>query len=83
MISIRRTLVAAAVAAALSLAASAVLLPTLAQAQATLKIVGLYELSGAGASAGTNFKNGVDMAVKEINAAGGILGKKLAHRTPA
>ena len=69
----RRTLVAAA--AALSLAS----LSGLAQAQATLKIGGLYELSGAGASAGTNFKNGVEMAVKEINAAGGILGKKIEH----
>jgi len=52
--------------------------PTLAQAQA-IKIAGLYELSGAGASAGTMFKNGVDLAVKEINAAGGILGKKIEH----
>ncbi|MES2958987.1 MAG: ABC transporter substrate-binding protein [Pseudomonadota bacterium] len=52
--------------------------PTLAQAQA-IKIAGLYELSGAGATAGTNFKNGVEMAVKEINAAGGILGRKLEH----
>ena len=34
---------------------------------------------GAGARAGTNFKNGVEMAVKEINAAGGILGKKIEH----
>ena len=51
----------------------------LAQAQSTIKIAGLYELSGAGASAGTNFKNGVDMAIKEINAAGGILGKKIEH----
>jgi hypothetical protein len=39
------------------------------------------ELSGAGASAGTMFKNGVEMAVKEINAAGGILGKKIEHST--
>lgn len=53
-------------------------LPALAQAQA-IKIAGLYELSGAGATAGTNFKNGVDMAVKEINAAGGILGRKIEH----
>ena len=52
-------------------------------AQNTIKIANLVEVSGGGASAGTNFKNGVDMAVKEINAAGGILGKKLAHRTPA
>jgi branched-chain amino acid transport system substrate-binding protein len=48
-------------------------------AQNTIKIAGLYELSGAGASAGTMFKNGVEMAVKEINAAGGILGKKIEH----
>jgi branched-chain amino acid transport system substrate-binding protein len=52
--------------------------PVLAQAQA-IKLAGLYELSGAGASAGTNFKNGVELAVKEINAAGGILGKKIEH----
>jgi branched-chain amino acid transport system substrate-binding protein len=46
-------------------------------AQNTIKIAGIVELSGGGASAGTNFKNGVDMAVKEVNAAGGILGKKI------
>jgi branched-chain amino acid transport system substrate-binding protein len=50
-----------------------------AAAQNTIKIAGLYELSGAGASAGTMFKNGVDLAVKEINEAGGILGKKIEH----
>jgi branched-chain amino acid transport system substrate-binding protein len=49
------------------------------QAQQTIKIAGLYELSGPGASAGTNFKNGVELAVKEINEAGGIMGKKLQH----
>ena len=48
-----------------------------AQAQQTIKIAVLQELSGAGATAGTNFKNGVELAVKEINAAGGILGKKI------
>jgi hypothetical protein len=46
-------------------------------AQDAIKIVGVYELSGAGASAGTYFKDGVELAVKEINAAGGILGKKI------
>ena len=76
MIFTRRTLVAAA--ATLSLCTLATLGGT-AHAQTLIKIGGLYELSGAGASAGTNFKNGVDMAVKEINAAGGILGKKLEH----
>ncbi len=44
-----------------------------------IKIAGLYELSGAGATAGTNFKNGVDLAIKEINASGGIMGRKLEH----
>ncbi len=67
---IRRTLLAAACGAAF---ASPVF------AQNTIKIAGLYELSGAGATSGTMFKNGVEMAVKEINAAGGILGKKIEH----
>lgn len=59
-------------AAAVALAAGAG-----AQAQQTIKIANIVELSGAGATAGTNFKNGVELAVKEINAAGGILGRKL------
>jgi branched-chain amino acid transport system substrate-binding protein len=45
--------------------------------QAQIKIAAVVELSGGGATAGTNFKNGVELAIKEINAAGGILGKKL------
>ena len=44
-------------------------------AQGVIKIANIVELSGGGATAGTNFKNGVEMAVKEINAAGGILGR--------
>src|ERR1700741_5194170 len=48
-----------------------------AQAQSTIKIASLQELSGTGATVGTNFKNGMDLAIKEINAAGGILGKKI------
>ena len=46
-------------------------------AQDVIKISNIVELSGGGATAGTNFKNGVELAVKEINAAGGILGKKI------
>ena len=46
-------------------------------AQQSIKIANIVELSGGGATAGTNFKNGVELAVKEINAEGGILGKKL------
>jgi branched-chain amino acid transport system substrate-binding protein len=48
-----------------------------AQAQQTVKLAVIQELSGAGATAGTNAKNGIELAVKEINAAGGILGRKL------
>jgi branched-chain amino acid transport system substrate-binding protein len=64
----RRTLIASA---ALLLAAAG------AQAQQTIKIASLQELSGTGATVGTNFKNGMDLAIREINAAGGILGKKI------
>lgn len=50
-------------------------------AQNTIKIANIVELSGAGASVGTNMKNGVELAVKEINASGGILGKKIETST--
>ena len=60
------------VAVALALAAP------LAAGQQTVKIANVVELSGTGTTAGTNFKNGVELAVKEINAAGGILGRKIA-----
>jgi branched-chain amino acid transport system substrate-binding protein len=71
MTTTRRTLIHTACALALAL-------PALAQAQA-IKIAGLYELSGAGATSGTNFRDGVLLAVKEINAAGGILGRQIDH----
>jgi branched-chain amino acid transport system substrate-binding protein len=69
MTTLRRTLLAAACSVALAL-------PAFAQAQ-PIKIASLQELSGGGATVGTNFKNGMDMAIKEINAAGGILGRKI------
>jgi len=56
-------------------------LPLLAQ-QAPIKIAGLVELSGTGATSGTNFNDGAKLAVKEINAAGGILGRKIEY-TPS
>jgi branched-chain amino acid transport system substrate-binding protein len=52
--------------------------PLLAQTQ-SVKIFGLVELSGTGATSGTNFNDGVKLAVKEINAAGGILGRKIEY----
>ncbi len=70
----RTTLKLIAAAAVLACAGSAF-------AQATFKVANIVELSGAGATSGTNFKNGVELAVKEINAAGGILGKKIETNT--
>jgi branched-chain amino acid transport system substrate-binding protein len=46
-------------------------------AQNVIKIANIVELSGGGASPGTYFRDGVKLAVAEINAAGGIMGKKL------
>ena len=47
-------------------------------AQDTIKIANIVEMSGPGTTSGVMFKNGVEMAIKEINAAGGILGKKIS-----
>jgi branched-chain amino acid transport system substrate-binding protein len=65
----RRTFAAASI-VALTFAAPAL-------AQDTIKIPNIIELSGAGATVGTNWRNGSSLAVEEINAAGGILGKKI------
>ena len=46
-------------------------------AQDTIKIPNIIELSGAGATVGANWKNGSSLAVDEINAAGGLLRKKV------
>jgi branched-chain amino acid transport system substrate-binding protein len=70
----RSTLKAVAAAALFALAG-------LAQAQQTIKIANIVELSGPGTTAGTVFKNGVELAVKEINESGGILGKKIENYT--
>ena len=43
----------------------------------TVKIGGIAPLSGAVAVYGVECKNGIDLAVEEINAAGGINGKKV------
>jgi branched-chain amino acid transport system substrate-binding protein len=53
--------------------------PLLAQTD-PVKIFGLVELSGTGATSGTNFNDGVKLAVKEINASGGILGRKIDYQ---
>jgi branched-chain amino acid transport system substrate-binding protein len=61
-----------------ALLTGSVLLGTVLVAQAqAVKLALLQELSGAGATAGTNARNGALLAIKEINDAGGILGKKI------
>jgi branched-chain amino acid transport system substrate-binding protein len=45
----------------------------------TVLVTGIVELSGTGATAGTNFNNGVKLAVKAINAAGGMASKKIEY----
>lgn len=55
--------------AAIALALAAV------PAFAEIKIGSIVELSGPGAAAGTNFRDGVKMGFEEINAAGGVLGE--------
>jgi len=47
------------------------------QAQDVAKIAMVAELSGAGAPAGTNWRDGIKIAIEEINADGGILGKQV------
>ena len=61
----------------LALFASAVASAALAQSGGTINLADVAELSGCGATVGTNWKNGIDLAVEEINAKGGILGHKI------
>lgn len=61
--------------ATVALAAFGLAAPVLAQ---DVKIPGVLELSGAGAISGTNYRDGALLAIEDINAAGGVLGKKLA-----
>jgi branched-chain amino acid transport system substrate-binding protein len=48
-----------------------------AQSGTSIKLADVAELSGGGATVGTNWKNGIDLAIEEINAKGGVLGRKL------
>src|ERR1700741_80676 len=66
----RSTLIVPIIVAGLSLTS-----PVL--AQSTVYIPAILELSGAGAVSGTNFRDGMLLAIDEINAKGGILGRKI------
>jgi branched-chain amino acid transport system substrate-binding protein len=48
-----------------------------ASAQSTVYMPAILELSGAGAVSGTNFRDGMLLAIDEINAKGGILGRRI------
>jgi branched-chain amino acid transport system substrate-binding protein len=66
-----RTWIESALAAALAVGAAA------ATAQQTVNMPIVIELSGAGAVSGTNFRDGAVLAIDEINAKGGVLGRKI------
>jgi branched-chain amino acid transport system substrate-binding protein len=63
----------------LSLALGLSITATAVAQQGPVQIFGLVELSGTGTTSGTNFDNGIKLAVKEINASGGILGRKIEY----
>ena len=64
----------------LHLALSALLTLAAAAAQAQdIKFANIVEMSGPGTTSGVMFKNGVELAIKEINAAGGIMGRKISY----
>jgi ABC-type branched-subunit amino acid transport system substrate-binding protein len=50
-------------------------------AEKTIKIGCFYPLTGSNAAKGQLNKNGTDLAVKDINAAGGVLGMSWFTRT--
>jgi branched-chain amino acid transport system substrate-binding protein len=62
---------------AVAAAAAAMVLGSPAFAQNSVLLPVIIELSGGGATVGNNWKNGVELAAAEVNAAGGILGKKV------
>lgn len=66
----RKGVIASVIAAGIGLTSPAL-------AQDTVYMPAVLELSGAGAVSGTNFRDGMLMAIDEINAKGGILGKKI------
>jgi branched-chain amino acid transport system substrate-binding protein len=60
----------------LGTAFAAIRLPA-AAAEPDVVLIDNVELSGTGVTSGSMWKMGVDLAVKEINAAGGILGRRI------
>lgn len=67
-----KRMVFAGLALAVGLAAA-----TFAPAAEPIRLADVAELSGGGATVGTNWRNGIDLAIEEINAKGGVLGRPL------
>jgi branched-chain amino acid transport system substrate-binding protein len=65
------------VAAAALLAAGALATPGPAQAQDTIRIGALYNVTGGMSSIDAPGLNGMKLAVEEVNAAGGVLGRRI------
>lgn len=59
------------------LSCAMVALPAVSRAQQTVYMPDVIELSGPGAVSGTNWRDGVILAIDEVNAGGGILGRKI------
>ncbi len=59
------------------LGGAALAAPWAVRAAETVKMSDNVELSGTGVTSGSMWKEGVDLAVKEINASGGILGRQI------
>jgi len=76
---LRATIRSAAIGAAAVLAA-AIGSPALTQDSEPIKIGAIYILSGTAATYGEFARDGIQMAVDEINAQGGLLGRKLEVR---
>ncbi|MBW9064800.1 penicillin-binding protein activator [Rhizobium herbae] len=70
----RRYFLALTAGAAFAMVAAA---PFAATAADPIKIANVIELSGAGATVGTNWRDGLTLAFEEINAAGGLLGQSV------
>ncbi len=71
-----KRIAAAVLAAGLAWALHSAAAPA-AVAQDVVKIADVAELSGGGAVSGTNWRDGVMLAAKHINASGGILGRQV------
>ena len=77
----RRKFVKASVAGAAALASGPYFWPSNARAASTIKVGAIYDLSGPLQGFGQNQWRCAKMAIDDINASGGLLGKQLEVKT--